>query len=248
MRPSIVVTFLVTSTLALAAAPAAAQTDEEHFLVGMTSPGLAARPLWATGFGGYDSARQSAVVGAGAELALTRWLALRAGFFYVPTGPDNDNVRPNVGLKAQLLHQENVGVDGAVAVNYRQERYVEDGGLLQALVSMGRSGDRFSTFANLAYAQDPELDDFEGEVRAAGLFRVVPALNLGLQASYRRDLGSTDEKRNNRVQPDYELTAGPVATFAASGWVLVLQAGVDVLRQNDLDVGVVGVAGVGTSF
>ena len=221
---------------------------EEQYLVGMVSPRLGSRAL-ATGFGGYDTARESAVLGAAAEMTLTRWLGVRAGFYYVPTGPDNDNVRPNVGLRAQLLRQQDHGIDGAAAFNYRQERYVEDGGLLEAVLSVGRSGDRFTTFANVAYAQDPEADDFEGEVRAAALYRLVPSLGVGLQASYRRDLGSTDQRRDARVQPDDEIIAGPVVTFASGGWVLLLQGGVDSLKQNETSrTGAVAVAGIGTSF
>ena len=117
------------------------------------------------------------------------------------------------------------------------------------MLSVGRSGDAFITFANLVYAQDPEADDFEGEVRAAALYRAMPRLNLGLQASYHQDLGSTDERRFGRVQPDYELIAGPVATYARSGWVLLVQVGVDALQQQETkQVGAVAVAGIGTSF
>jgi hypothetical protein len=230
-------------------APAApAVHPEEQYLVGIVSPRLGARAL-ATGFGGYDTARESAVLGAAAEVTLTRWLGLRAGFYYVPTGPDNDNVRPNVGLRAQLLRQQNHGVDGAAAFNYRQERYVEDGGLLEAVLSVGRTGDAFTTFANVGYAQDPEADDFEGEVRAVALYRLTPALSAGLRASYRRDLGSTDQRRDTRVQPDHEVIAGPVVTFARGGWVLLVQGGVDSLKQGETSrTGAVGLAGVGTSF
>jgi hypothetical protein len=231
-----------------AAEPAPAVHPEEQYLVGIVSPRLGTRAL-ATGFGGYDTARESAVLGAAAEVTLTRWLGLRAGFYYVPTGPDNDNVRPNVGLRAQVLRQQNHGVDGAAAFNYRQERYVEDGGLLEAVLSVGRTGDSFTSFANVAYAQDPEADDFEGEVRGAALYRLAPALAAGLQASYRRDLGSTDQRRETRVQPDYEVIAGPVLTYARGGWVMLVQGGVDSLKQGETSrTGAVAVAGVGTSF
>jgi hypothetical protein len=51
------------------------------------------------------------------------------------------------------------------------------------------------------------------------------------------------------VQPDHEVIAGPVVSFARGGWVLLVQGGVDSLKQGETSrTGAVGLAGVGTSF
>ena len=151
-----------------------------------------------------------------------------------------------MGLRAQLLRQGQHGVDGSVAFTYRQERYIEDGGLLEAVLSVGRSGVTRSSPSPTW--STPGSAEREGEVRAAALLGDA-RFDLGLQASYHQDLGSTNERRFGRVQPDYELIAGPVATYARSGWVLLVQVGVDALQQQETkQCGRVAVAHIGTSF
>jgi hypothetical protein len=229
----------------------------DRFLIGVAAPRVSGGRLLAIGFGGYDSSRHSVLVGAEAEAALTSWLGLRGGFVYVPQGQDNATMRPSLGLRAQLLNQSSHGIDGALGVGYRQERFAEDGGLFEATASIGRSLGRLTAVANFAYAMDPEGDDFEGTARAALLCRVLPAINLGLQGSVRRDLGSSDARRATRIQPDQEIVAGPVVTHARAGWVFTLHGGVSAMTGGSTTggsggdttrVGGVAVAGAGTTF
>jgi hypothetical protein len=234
---------------------AALQLPEEHHLTGILSPRLPEARVRAGGFGGYDSARRSAVVGASAEVGLTRWLSMRAGFVYVPQDALNATARPNLALRAQVLGQAGVGVDASVALAYRQERFAEDGGLLEAALSVGRTDGRLSTLANVAYAQDPEGDDHEAELRAAALYRVATSIGLGVQANLRRDLGSTDARRATRIQPDSELTAGPVASYNVGPWVALVHAGVSTMstgsgsmKDGARHTGAFGLAALGAGF
>jgi hypothetical protein len=208
---------------------------EDQFLVGTVSPRGASSSVIASGFGGYDGALRSALVGAASEVALTSWLALHAGFVYISAAADEGDggsasgatkgLRANLGARAQFLRQANAGVDGAIAVNYRQDRFSEDGGLIESVIAVGRRNESLQFLGNAAFAMDPEGDDVEGELRAAGLYRVATPLNLGVQAIYRRDLGSTDTRRPLRTNPDAALTAGPIATYRLSDLVFMIHGG-----------------------
>jgi hypothetical protein len=215
--------------------PIESAAGEDQFLVGTVSPRGASTSVIASGFGGYDGALRSALVGAASEVAVTSWLSLRAGFVYIPdaanegeggaTPAATKGLRANLGARAQLLRQANAGVDGAVAVNYRQDRFGEDGGLVEGVIAVGRSNESLQFLGNAAFAMDPEGDDVEGELRAAGLYRVATPLKLGVQAIYRRDLGSTDARRPLRTNPDAALTAGPLATYRLGDLVFMVHGG-----------------------
>ena len=232
---------------------------EDQFLVGTVAPRSASTSVIAMGFGGYDGALRSALVGAASEVAVSSWLTLRAGFVYIPNAANEEEggsasgatkgLRANLGARAQLLRQANAGVDGAVAVNYRQDRFSEDGGLVEGVITVGRRNESLQFLANAAFAMDAEGDDVEGELRAAGLYRVATPLNLGVQAIYRRDLGSTDARRPLRTNPDAALTAGPVASYRLGDLVFMVHGGVSRSeRAASTESATFVIGAVGASF
>jgi hypothetical protein len=232
---------------------------EDRFLVGTVSPHGTPNAVIASGFGGYDGALRSALVGAFSEVGVTSWLTLRAGFLYVPDATKageggsasgaTKGLRANLGARAQIFRQAENGIDGAVAVTYRQDRFTEDGGLVEGAVAVGRRNESLQFLGNAAVATDPEGDDVEGELRAVGLYRAATAFNLGLQAIYRLDLGSTDARRPLRTNPDVALTAGPVVTYGLGDLTFMLHGGLSrserpATTENDAFV----IGGLGAAF
>jgi hypothetical protein len=233
--------------------------DEARFLVGTVSPHGGAHAVIASGFGGYDGALRSALVGAFSEVGVTSWLTLRAGLLYVPDAAKageggsasgaTKGLRANLGARAQIFRQTETGIDGAVAVTYRQDRFTEDGGVVEGAIAVGRRDESLQFFGNAAVAMDPEGDDVEGEVRAVGLYRAATSFNIGLQTIYRRDLGSTDARRSLRTNPDGALTAGPVVTYGFGDLTFMLHGGLSrseraTTTTNDSFV----IGGLGAAF
>jgi hypothetical protein len=221
------------------------------FLSGMQPAAASVVAGSAVGLTGYDSARQTTLFALTGDVRLLSWLALRAGVYYNPsdnTGDDRSRARPAVSLRAHLASQDRAGVDVAVAAAYRQERFNEDGGLLDLTAAVGRRFGRVSLLGNVGAAADPEGDDFEGQVGAAALVRTTTRLSVGGQGFFRRDLGSTDPRRATRNGETYDFAAGPVAVYAPDVFVFSLQAGVVGVRARESAVGLLALAGVGAVF
>src|SRR5262245_58828260 len=73
--------------------------------------------VWA----GYNGAKHAPLLTATAEARIVGRLVLVAGAGYTADVPGSPTMRPQLGLRAQLLDQAKHGVDGSVAVMYRQD-------------------------------------------------------------------------------------------------------------------------------
>jgi len=231
-------------------ADAAAVARSGLFLRGMQAAGPNRASAAALSFGGYDSARRTPVFEAAAEVALARRLSVRAGASYLPgEHDDRGSVRPNVVVRANLLEQARSGVDLSVLAAYRQERYTQDGGLIEAGAAAGHRWDRLALIGNLTFASDPEGDDHEGSLGGAALYRLTGAVNVGAQGFFRRDLGSTDLRRAMRNDTKYDFTLCPVASYTRDRFILTMQAGLAGLQgATSSALGVLALGGVGAVF
>ena len=221
------------------------------FVAGLQPAGENQVAAVATALSGYDTARRTPLFSAVGDVRLLSWLALRGAVTYNPndnTGDDRSRVRPSIAVRAHLVGQERAGVDVSLAAAYRQERFAEDGGLLDLTAAVGRRFGRLSLIGNVGTAADPEGDDFEGQLSLAALFRTTSALTVGAQGFFRRDLGSTDPRRAARNGESYDFVAGPTLAYAYEALMFSLQAGVVGVRANDSALGVMGLGGVGAVF
>jgi hypothetical protein len=260
-------TALALGGVLLAAAPARAVTDSDVevdlrptttdvvgtgvFLPGFQPAADNKVAATATALSGYDSARRTPLFSAIGDVRLTSWLAIRGTVTYNPndnTGDDRSKARPSVALRASLLRQARAGVDLSVAAAYRQERFAEDGGLVDLTAAVGRRFGRLSLVGNVGAAADPEGDDFEGQLSAAALYRTSSALTVGAQGFIRRDLGSTDPRRMIRNGESYDFSVGPTVAYAYDAWMFSLQAGVVGVQARESAFGLQGLAGVGAVF
>jgi hypothetical protein len=222
-------------------------TEGGGYLPLSLTPRVEAGRALGAGLGGYDSAKQGAVMRAFAEARVYRSLALRVG---TRLGEGSQRFRPSVGARAQLLSQQEYGVDFAVALFYQAEGFTEPEGEIEGTVSVGRRLGRLLLLANLTYGQDPEAFERDGEVSVAGLVRLASWAHLGLDARARFDLGSERAKLLANNEPTYDVDAGPVLQLALGPLALAAHVGASAVDHLDqrARVGVVALAGLGTAF
>jgi hypothetical protein len=181
-----------------------------------------------------------------ADLRVWGPAALRAGFTFLPRGQDR-SFQPHFGLRVQLLRQTEHRVDGAIAVTYRMDRFTEDEGLIQVAVLVGRRFGDLGLIANLAYGQDPEGDDRDGELRLAALY-ALGSVQVGVDGRARFDLFSTDARRASRGEGALDFAAGPLASLSLGRFALIAQAGVSGVRVVTLRPGLLATMGVASVF
>ena len=118
------------------------------------------------------------------------------------------------------------------------------------MLSAGKRFGRTMLLANLAYGQDPEARERDGEARAAALVRVGQRAAVGVDGRWRFDLGSDAAKLMAAREPTFDLDVGPVAALPLGPVALIAHAGLSVIRRvgENTRVGAVALGGVGTSF
>jgi hypothetical protein len=201
----------------------------------------------ATTWGGYDGAKHSPFWTLTVEARIIGRLVFVAGAGYTADLPGAPSLRPQIGFRAQLLDQARHGVDGAVAVMYRQDLFSGEGGFFQGAVALERGLGRVRLVGNLLYGQDGEGDDHDGEARLAALFEARRSVLVGVDARYRHSLDSTDPNRFIRSRPEYELLTGPTASYTRGSWAVMAEAGFSTVRTTVTQSGLVALAGVGCS-
>jgi hypothetical protein len=202
----------------------------------------------ATTWAGYDGAKHAPLLSAMVEARIVGRLAIVGGVGYTADLPSAPGLRPQIGLRAQLLDQSRHGIDGAVAVMYRQDLFTSEEGFFQGAVALERRQGPARLLANVLYGQDGEGDDHTGEGRLAALYEARPGLLVGLDGRYRRDLWSTDANRFARSRPEYELLTGPTASFTHGSWAVMAETGFSAVRTTTTQTGLVAMAGLGSCF
>jgi hypothetical protein len=201
----------------------------------------------AAGFGGYDAARASARFESYAEARVWGPLSLRAG---TELADARGELRPSLGGRLQLLSRERQGIDGSLAIFYRAEGFSEPEGEIETVVALGGRVERTQLLGNLAYGQDREGNERDGELRAAALVFVAGGLRLGADGRLRCDLGSTAMKLNTAREATYDLDLGPVAVLSLGPIALLGHVGSSLVRHFEArpELGVVALAGLGSAF
>jgi hypothetical protein len=199
-----------------------------------------------TSYGGYDSAR-GAVMNSYAEVRLWGALALRGG---AELGDASQRLRPSIGARVQLLSQRRHGVDGALSVSYRAEGFTEPEGEIETVLALGRRFGSTTVIANVAYGQDPDGHERDGEVRAAAFRPLSRRLQVGIDGQWRFDLGSDLTRLAASHEATTDIDVGPVAALALGPLALTAHAGAAFVRPVGASIraGAVALAGLGTAF
>jgi hypothetical protein len=204
-----------------------------------------------TGFGwaGYDGATRTPLVGAIADVRLGARLVIGAGATYAARDSnDRAEFRPSVFARYQILDQAHRGVDLGVAIAYRQDRFVNEEGMLQGTLSLGLHGDAGALLMSLGYGQDGEGDDHLGDARLVALRRLVGTLHVGVDSHAQWLLDSSDPNRAQHGTPSLELTVAPTISYGVGAAMLTLEVGWSGVDFDRFRSGVLAVGGVGTSF
>ena len=145
---------------------------------------------------------------------------------------------------------ERHAVDGAVSIFYRAEGLTEPEGEIETVLSLGRRIGRTTVIGNVAYGQDPEGRERDGEVRAATLARISERLSVGVDGRWRFDLGSDAGRLVASHEARYDLDAGPVAALTLGAIAVTGHAGVSAVGRADgrAAAGLIALAGLGTAF
>ena len=264
LAPHASLTAIVAASLCLAGSAAAAEdvldpevTFDASFArtgpVNLLPEGVAARVngdrVTATTWAGYDGAKHVPLLTLAVDARIVGRLVLVVGGGYTGDMPGSPPaLRPQVGLRAQLLDQSKHGIDGGVAVMYRQDLFSTEGGFFQGAIAVERRAGRIRMLGNVLYGQDGEGDDRDGEARKAALFEARPGLLVGLDSRYRRALWSTDPNRFVRDRPEYELVAGPTASYAHGSWAVMAETGLSTVRTTTTQTGLIALAGLSSCF
>jgi hypothetical protein len=213
------------------------------FLPHTDSPTTQTHRAAVNGRGGYDQNRGSGTADLRAELVIlggpqrrTMPMGLSlvgtASYFspsahagYIGQG----RVNASGGLKLQPLFQARHGFDGALSI-----RYVSQGDNLSPAIATGllfaRRFANTQLILNADYGQSFANGDRYGWLRAASLTRVIRELRLGVDGRASFDLGFEDDTPGEAA---YDVTAGPVASYALSHLVFSLGGGPSLLRFTD---------------
>jgi hypothetical protein len=198
-----------------------------------------------TGNGGYDTARSAALFDSAAEVRVWGPIALRAGVIY---SEDTRRMRPSVGARVQFLRQAVHGVDGTLSSFFKTEGFNETEGEIETTLAIGRRFEQVYLLGNIAYGQDPEGNDRDGELRAAVLHPRGRAV-LGLEARGRSAIGA-QHGTNSVVEPRLDVVGGAVGMMTVSSFVLFAEVGPSAfkLQGTDLRWGVASLGGVCAVF
>ncbi len=225
--------------------PAATSADVGSFLpLTMAARSDSQRGL-VFGQGGYNGAESSAVFNLLGEAQLFNRVSLRLGGGYY--GP-NDQFRPEVGLRIDALRQETAGVDLAVLGVYETKGF-NTVRAITARVAISRLFGGTRVISNLGYGFGLEEGERYGDFRLAGVHVVTAQLLVGVDSRLRIDLERDDDEPPG--EPDYEVIAGPVATYAIDRYVISANAGYSALKYRlvpGTHAGAIGMLGVGTVF
>jgi hypothetical protein len=161
--------------------------------------------------------------------------------------PQPDELRGELGIKAQLLYENDAGADLTLAVSYQDHGF----NLRPEIVSMVLAGTRLgpvSLLANVAYGNGLSDDERYGMVRVAALAPLTERIQIGVDSTASFDLElDADEPLG---EPERDIQVAPTATLCLDAAVLSAQAGVSVLelRFEEPRVGSVVLLGAGGAF
>jgi hypothetical protein len=211
----------------------------------LLSAALGGQRALVLGDGGYDTARSEALFDSAAEVRVWGPIALRGGVTY---SDDTRRMRPSVGARVQLLRQGAHGVDGSLSSFFKTEGFDETEGEIETTFALGRRFERFYLLGNVAYGQDPEGNERDGEVRASLLAPLGSGV-LGLEGRGRSAIGA-QHGTNSALEPRLDFVGGALGMVTVGSFVLFAELGPSAFRLQGADLrwGLASLGGVTAVF
>lgn len=153
-----------------------------------------------------------------------------------------ESARPGIGAAVQLVDEAHHGVAGTAYVQYKAEGFSEPEGELEAVLAFGKRLGRVQATVDLAYGQDPEGNERDGELALAAQIEPLPGLFTGATARYRDALASTKEPIAR------DAFAGATSTFAVRSIAVSAMFGIAMIETDQRRYGAAATLAVGAVF
>jgi len=219
MRTSIAALALVMA----AGGAARAESARELATSATFTPGILRATDAGTGFiaaaSSFDGARSEVRVSALGEVKL--WWRLRAVVRVLDVF--SDKPRPGAGAAIRWLDGD---ITSTAYLMFKTEGFTEPEGEIEALLSFERAFGAVRASANIAYGQDPEGNERDGEVALVAHGEPRRGWFVGGTARYRDALGSTKEAV---IRDGF---AGPTSTLTLGAFAVSLEAGVSMAQTQ----------------
>jgi hypothetical protein len=161
----------------------------------------------------FDGSTDSIRVSALGEVNV--WWRLRASVRVLDVF--SDEPRPGIGAGLRWLDGD---ITSSAYLFYKTEGFTEPEGEIELLLSFERAFGAVQASANIAYGQDPEGNERDGELALVAHVEPRTGWFIGGTARYRDALGSTKE---SVIRDGF---AGPTSTLTLGAFALSLNAGV----------------------
>jgi hypothetical protein len=190
----------------------------------------------------YDRATRATTLDLRGELKLYKAL-------HLVLRVDNltDHGRPGIGAAYQFLSEARHGVASTAYLVYKTEGFTEVEGEIEALVAFGKTFGPISGVVNLAYGQDADAKERDGEVAIHAHTPIGDRAVVGVAANYRDALGSGGDRGVLRDAfaglTGSVVVVDPVVVTAMAGI-----AGVQVTGMTSMVTGPAVTLAVGTGF
>lgn len=162
-------------------------------------------------------------------------------------GP-NGKARPGIGAAVQVLDERRHGVAGSAYVSYKAEGFTEGEGEIEGLVSFGKQLGAVHGTLNLAYGQDPEAVERDGEIAIGLHIEPIPGLFTGVVGRARDALGSSGDKGTGVLR---DALGAVSATYAFGRFGVTALAGIGGVKtttSNGMQAGAQAAFAVGAVF
>jgi len=221
---------------------ARAPAQDDAFTPGLTHAAMAGRPIM-TGTTTLNGASDTTSVDLNGEIQVYGpvRLVLRV-----------DNIthkaRPGIGAGVQLLDERKHGVSSSAYFAYKAEGFTEGEGELEALVSFGKQLGAVHGTLNVAYGQDPEGKERDGELALGLHIEPIHGLFTGVVGRFRDALGSNGDKGTGILR---DALGGASATYVIGNFgvtALAGVAGVETTTSGSMKTGAAAALSVGTVF
>jgi hypothetical protein len=162
-------------------------------------------------------------------------------------GP-NGKARPGIGAAVQMLDERRHGVAGSAYLSYKAEGFTEGEGEIEGLVSFGKQLGAVHGTLNLAYGQDPDGVERDGEIALGLHIEPVPGLFTGVVGRARDALGSNGDKGTGILR---DALGAVSATYAIGRFGVTALAGIGGVKtttSNGMQAGAEAAFSVGAVF
>jgi hypothetical protein len=221
---------------------ARASAEDDAFTPGLTRSSAQGRGI-TTGVVSWNGASKKTTVDLNGEVQVLGpiRLVLRVDNVF-------DKARPGIGAAVQWLDERKHGVSSSAYFSYKAEGFTEPEGELEGLLSFGKRFGAVHGTLNLAYGQDPEGNERDGEA-ALGL-HIEPILGLftGVIGRYRDALGSNGDKGTGVLR---DALGGVSATYVVGSFGVTGTAGIAGIKtttSGSMQTGAEAAISVGAVF